>query len=776
VKIKIAFASGSDDLNRALIAQMRGIFPELPLWVVSDFPPDDKDLRWIPWHTNRTLGENLARARAAIHGHSIRLAGVMLVPNVPFRRMRLMALLLAPARFLAFNENLNNFMLRPGSLPAILRHFTWRARNFFRSAARAASDADWSMIYAANRARLAARFRPIREGNKIVVAPALEVRTEVVVSHDLRHAVSGTRAARLWFAPATTDTTTLEALERAFIHTPDLFCATAAPVGGFVLCGSLNGTLFDTNKLRALLDTVPLDTPPDLLVRELGYRAWQQGWPSIAVPLPSAPPAPSSKMPPADRDLDAAYLSFLARTVQDSALFRRLWNGAIASLVAARSLDLLRNAASVVRHACVACVPSTPLLDEPAFLALTSGDVGIFEGRPPSARPRILVASPYLPFPLSHGGAVRMYNLMFRAARDFDQVLICFTDALRTPAPELLGICAEIVLVRRTGSHELPSRGRPDTVEEFDSPAFHAALRLAVRKWQPAVAQLEFTQMAQYAPDCAPARTLLVEHDVTLDLYQQMIATATHDTDCWEVQRQFALWQRFEHRAWQQVDRVVLMSDKDRRLVAATGSRSEPVTLPNGVDLERFRPSEREPEPRRLLFIGSFAHLPNLMALEFFLHEVWPALTGAALHIISGANHEYFLDFYRDRIRLDLTLPGIELAGFVSDVRPAYERAAVVIVPLVASAGTNIKVLEAMAMGKAVVSTPAGVNGLDLTPGEDFLLTCTAAEMSAAISQLFDDPAARAGLELGARRTAEREYGWDAIAARQAALYRECAS
>ncbi len=553
MKIKVAFGSGTDELNSALVERMRAVFPELPLWVVSNFPPEDKTLPWIPWYNSRTLAENMGRARASIGDNTIRLAGVMLVPNVPFRRMRLMALLLAPLHFLAFNENLNNFMLRPASLPAILRHCLWRTGNFVRA------------LFAAR--------------------PAAEV----------------------------------------------------------------------------------------------------------SAPAPAAPA------------------------------------------------------------------------------------VSVFIGRPAAARPRVLVASPYLPFPLSHGGAVRMYNLMLRAAREFDLILICFTDEIAAPPAELLAICAEVILVRREGTHELPSRGRPDTVEEFDSPAFHDALRGAVRKWQPAVAQLEFTQMAQYAADCAPARTLLIEHDVTLDLYQQMLTTATGG-EAWEVRRQLALWRRFEHDAWQRVDRVVLMSEKDRRLVAVTGSRGEPVTLANGVDLERFRPSLREPEPRRVLFIGSFAHLPNLMALGFFLREVWPALAGATLHVISGARHEYYLDFYRDRVHPDLAQPGIEVEGFVSDVRPAYERAAAVVVPLVASAGTNIKVLEAMAMGKAVVSTAAGVNGLDLTAGEDFVLTSTGSEMAAAINRLFDDAAERRRLERSARRTAEREYGWDAIAARQAELYRECAS
>ncbi len=95
------------------------------------------------------------------------------------------------------------------------------------------------------------------------------------------------------------------------------------------------------------------------------------------------------------------------------------------------------------------------------------------------------------------------------------------------------------------------------------------------------------------------------------------------------------------------------------------------------------------------------------------------------------------------------------------------------VAPLVASAGTNIKVLEAMAMGKAVVSTPAGVNGLDLTPGEDFVLAQTAQEMAAAIETLLATPSERGRIEAAARARVERDYSWDTIARSQAALYRD---
>lgn len=377
----------------------------------------------------------------------------------------------------------------------------------------------------------------------------------------------------------------------------------------------------------------------------------------------------------------------------------------------------------------------------------------------------VLVAAPYLPFPLSHGGAVRMFNLMREAARQFDQILLVFVDEMAPPAPELLAICREIVLVRREGSHLLPTSERPDVVEEHDRPEFRAALAAVQRKWNPAIVQLEFTQMGLYADACRPAKTILVEHDITLDLYGQLLT----DREEYDTRQQYEKWVHFERTTWERVDAVVTMSEKDRRTVG----RENAIAIRNGVDLARFVPQTVEPEPNRILFIGSFAHLPNVMALEWFLREAWPALQGrAVLHIIAGQRHTFYLERYADRVQVDLTMEGVELDGFVSDVRGAYERAAVVIAPLVASAGTNIKIMEAMAMAKAIVTTPAGINGLELQDGQEVRVAETGSAFAAAVAELIGDRGARKRLESTARATAEREYGWDRIGRRQAELYR----
>ena len=138
----------------------------------------------------------------------------------------------------------------------------------------------------------------------------------------------------------------------------------------------------------------------------------------------------------------------------------------------------------------------------------------------------------------------------------------------------------------------------------------------------------------------------------------------------------------------------------------------------------------------------------------------------------------------RRRGALESVPPGVQTLAFSLSLRRNSKRSpwksllperviTVVVAPLVASAGSNIKILEALAMGKAVVSTPAGVNGLDLAPGSDYLLANSAQEMAAHIETLFTDRAARRRIESAARARVERDFDWDAIARRQSALYRE---
>jgi len=128
--VKVVFASGSEGLIPALVERVKAIEPDVPLYVFSEFPSDEG--RWIPYHPARSFWENYACCRAALRGKRVRYSAVLLQPCTPYWRMRLIGLLLSPAGFIAFNENLDHFMLRPRSVPAIVRHCLWRVRNFVR--------------------------------------------------------------------------------------------------------------------------------------------------------------------------------------------------------------------------------------------------------------------------------------------------------------------------------------------------------------------------------------------------------------------------------------------------------------------------------------------------------------------------------------------------------------------------------------------------------------------------------------------------------------------
>ena len=604
----------------------------------------------------------------------------------------------------------------------------------------------------------------------------------------------------------------ISALEEAFQRVPDLFCATAQilfppgirreetgkavwrrnneqdfpvrcddPVAGedltWVLYGSGGCSLFDTAKLNALGGVSELYDPAYVEDLDFGFRAWKLGWPSVFCANARVEHRHRSTTSRfySERQIDffveRNYLRFVANVVADGALFKTLWLQGIRRLQLqamngrGAALDTLR----AVPH--INLSPSAPTghLSETEILSLTNGDVAIFPGMPGAERRTVLIASPYLPFPLSHGGAVRIFNLMKLAAETENVVLVAFTDELATPPPELLAICREIVLVRRHGTHYRRDTAQPDMVEEFDSDTFRACLKQAIHQWRPEIAQLEFTWMAQYAKTCRPAKTILVEHDITFDLQEQLLESAPDaGTTRLELEQQLVKWRAFETAAWGQVECVVTMSTKDTAMIAGAKSVE---CLPNGVDCERFQPSPSQPESHRLLLIGSFAHLPNLLALEFFLRDVWPLLgPDYKLHVIGGARHEYYLEYFRNRVSIDLSQPRIEVEGFVADVRRAYERAAIVLAPLTASAGTNIKVLEAMAMGKVIVATPAGFNGLDVTPGHDVLLAETAAQLAGQIMSTAKDTIGN-----NARQTA-LTYDWRAIGKRQSELYSRLAA
>ena len=390
------------------------------------------------------------------------------------------------------------------------------------------------------------------------------------------------------------------------------------------------------------------------------------------------------------------------------------------------------------------------------------------EGRATSpGRRRVAVLSPYFPYPLSHGGAVRIYNLLREMAREFDVELLSFFDTEEEPdAAPLLEFCARLALVRKPRYREPRwSTLLPPEVHEFHSPGMVWALAEERRAFGFELVQVEYTQLARYGGD------ILVEHDVTFDLFGQ-VARREHTLSAWW---DWFRWRRFETRQARRYRRVVVMSPKDAELL---GPAALTAVVPNGVDLERFRPEPEQPG-ERLLFIGSFRHSPNVAAYRFFTEQVWPLLREKfprmTLTMVCGPDH---LTYWRAFADSPEPRPEerIRLLGFIEDVRPLYVEANLIIVPTTVSAGTNVKVLEAMAMRRAVVSTSSGCAGLGLLHGHSVWVADTPEAFAAGVATLIADPERREQLARAAHLHAVRNFDWAAIGEKQRELVREILS
>jgi GT2 family glycosyltransferase len=263
--------------------------------------------------------------------------------------------------------------------------------------------------------------------------------------------------------------------------------------GTWVLYGSGGCSIYDAAKLRELGALDEAYSPAYVEDLDLGYRAWQRGWPSVYVAgaeVEHRHRATTSRYftpEQLEEVMEVNYLKFLTRAISDRKIFARLWSHAIERLWL--MADTNRPARHALRVAAALAIGGGPLEaseeDESMFLALTDGSVAVFPGTGRAAqKPGMMIARP----------------LVTNAPRagDAGQILVTLDTELRTPPPEILSLYAEVVLVRkRTGERQHPN------------PAFRGALRQTMRKWQLTKVRMETRMMEDYVPDCAPAEFII---------------------------------------------------------------------------------------------------------------------------------------------------------------------------------------------------------------------------------------------------------------------------
>lgn len=390
---------------------------------------------------------------------------------------------------------------------------------------------------------------------------------------------------------------------------------------------------------------------------------------------------------------------------------------------------------------------------------------------PPVAAPRrdrsarVLLVTPYLLHPTTHGGAIRTTQLLRHLRRDCEVHVLVFDRRGDDPGQRaaIEPLCASLhVHPWIPGVDRWPLWLRSPNEDLFWSPRAACQIRDLVERYAVDVVVLEHTELAQYRRFCGSARTVLVEIDVAFRALQRRRALefVARFPSLRHYGASFTDWMRllrYEVHGCRECDQVHTMSERDRDELAALlpdGGRRVRV-VPNGVDCAHFRRPESIPPGCGILFVGNFEHLPNVDALCFWMQDVWPILRLRRRDLcmtIVGNAAETFAHLAAD--------PRVRVVGRVADIRPFLHQHRLMVAPLRAGSGTRLKLLEAFASELPVVATALAAEGLSAHGGTHLLVAEAPVAMVHAVEQLLDDDELHRRLSLEARALAESRYDW----------------
>lgn len=389
-------------------------------------------------------------------------------------------------------------------------------------------------------------------------------------------------------------------------------------------------------------------------------------------------------------------------------------------------------------------------------------------------RPRLLLLAQTLPFPPDGGVHIRIFNVLKLLAEDYDVTLLCFTRRAEREAEESVaaGIAGlqEYATVRAFPIPQEHSRlrylwdhlrslvtGKAYVWYTYQSPSFARAIAEAQEAESFDLVQLDSLDLAAYLPQLTAYPVVCVHHNVESALLRQRARKEPNRLKRWYIARQAEQMAELE-RVWcTRVALNVAVSAADREDLQRRMPAARFATVPNGVDIETFRPISGANEG--IVSTGGLNWFPNADALEHFCQDILPRIREempcASVRWVGRSNDDVAARLWEES--------QVELTGHVADIRPYVHEAGCFVVPLRIGGGTRLKILDAWAMGKAVVSTSVGCSGLDAVDGQNILIRDDPAAFALAVTEVLRNPELRNRLGEAGRRTVEQTYSWKVI-------------
>lgn len=386
---------------------------------------------------------------------------------------------------------------------------------------------------------------------------------------------------------------------------------------------------------------------------------------------------------------------------------------------------------------------------------------------------RILLATPRPLLPADTGGKIRSLETFSRLAKRFEVHAVSFAN----PSGDKEGIAgmndlfASYTPVPWRESKKYSARFYLDllTNQMSDLPYFLAkccrrefteTLRTVSRRHDVDLLLCDFLHTAVPALGLPITPRVVFQHNVEYLLRKRQYEAESSPLKKWLFAAEWEKTRRIEERVCQSFDHVIAVSPEDQEVFKREFGIKNVSTTPTGVDSDYFHPQDVPQKAGRLAFVGSMDWYPNEDGIIWFLHEVYPLIRNKVNSIsfkIIGRNPSARLK------AVAASLPGVELTGRVADVRPFLAEAEVVVVPLRVGGGTRIKIPEAMAMGKAVVSTTVGAEGLPFRNEQEIMLADNSEGFAKAVTELMLNPKRRTDIEFEACDRVRREHGWESI-------------
>ena len=384
---------------------------------------------------------------------------------------------------------------------------------------------------------------------------------------------------------------------------------------------------------------------------------------------------------------------------------------------------------------------------------------------------KILLLSPWLPWPPYDGGRIRILETLRYLSRRHAVTLvapICYEKEVEQ-AGVLKGFCEEIVTTRLSnGTGAILSRlsrgliGRRPLIQSF---YYDARLAERVRdltsRRRHDIVQIEFPFLTPYLKALEPgsrAKKILTMHNIESLRFERELQLSQWGKRKMVLLGDYLFFRTWERAALRQYDGIVAVSDAERIWIQNQTPGAAVEIVPNGVDTEFFRPgstvaSEQHPY---IVFTGAMDYPPNMDAAIWFCDEIWPTLRQKIPRLgfkIVGKNpHARIVDLGKRK--------GIHVTGTVADIRSYVANALALVVPLRSGGGTRLKILEAMAMERPVISTRVGAEGLDAAPGKDILIAEDAKEFIDHVDRLLISPELGRNLGTAGRRLVMEKYDW----------------